>query len=189
MQRFNLFYSVLTVAGLAIDEGAKHRTGIAMTAERSGNGFKLTGDKQFVTHGHVADLLIVGAGVAGLTAAVAASGAASASGSGASQKATGERDALVTMEGLLKQRPIVASAFDFAFMGGSMGSVVGGSAAFVDGAWRLRKMLGGGVHQGGVLGAAGLVTADPAGEARTVAVTGAVTGASPYPRGPAPVRR
>ena len=41
------------------------------------------------------------------------------------QKATGERDALVTMEGLLKQRPIVASAFDFAFMGGSMGSVVG----------------------------------------------------------------
>ena len=41
------------------------------------------------------------------------------------QKATGERDAMVTMEGLLKQRPIVASAFDFAFMGGSMGSVVG----------------------------------------------------------------
>ncbi|MBE2211686.1 MAG: acetyl-CoA carboxylase carboxyltransferase subunit beta [Xanthomonadaceae bacterium] len=41
------------------------------------------------------------------------------------QKATGERDALVTMEGLLKGRPIVASAFDFAFMGGSMGSVVG----------------------------------------------------------------
>ncbi len=41
------------------------------------------------------------------------------------QKATGERDALVTMEGLLKHRPIVASAFDFAFMGGSMGSVVG----------------------------------------------------------------
>lgn len=41
------------------------------------------------------------------------------------QKSTGERDALVTMEGLLKKRPIVASAFDFAFMGGSMGSVVG----------------------------------------------------------------
>ncbi|RMH94780.1 acetyl-CoA carboxylase carboxyltransferase subunit beta [Lysobacter pythonis] len=41
------------------------------------------------------------------------------------QKNTGERDALVTMEGLLKGRPVVASAFDFAFMGGSMGSVVG----------------------------------------------------------------
>ena len=41
------------------------------------------------------------------------------------QKATGERDAMVTMQGLLKQRPIVASAFDFAFMGGSMGSVAG----------------------------------------------------------------
>ncbi len=41
------------------------------------------------------------------------------------QKATGERDALVALEGKLKQRPIVAGAFDFAFMGGSMGSVVG----------------------------------------------------------------
>jgi acetyl-CoA carboxylase carboxyl transferase subunit beta len=41
------------------------------------------------------------------------------------QKATGERDALVAMEGRLKQRPMVAAAFDFAFMGGSMGSVVG----------------------------------------------------------------
>ena len=41
------------------------------------------------------------------------------------QKATGERDALVAMEGTLKQHPIVACAFDFAFMGGSMGSVVG----------------------------------------------------------------
>jgi acetyl-CoA carboxylase carboxyl transferase subunit beta len=43
----------------------------------------------------------------------------------AAQKATGERDALIAMEGTLKQRPIVACAFDFAFMGGSMGSVVG----------------------------------------------------------------
>lgn len=43
----------------------------------------------------------------------------------AAQKATGERDALITLEGMLKQRPIVASAFDFVFMGGSMGSVVG----------------------------------------------------------------
>lgn len=43
----------------------------------------------------------------------------------AAQKSTGERDALITMQGTLKQRPLVASAFDFAFMGGSMGSVVG----------------------------------------------------------------
>ena len=54
-----------TVAALAIDEGAKHRDSVALTAERSGNGFKLTGKKQFVTHGHVADLLIVAARTAG----------------------------------------------------------------------------------------------------------------------------
>ncbi|GAA5009938.1 acetyl-CoA carboxylase carboxyltransferase subunit beta [Pseudoluteimonas lycopersici] len=43
----------------------------------------------------------------------------------AAQKSSGERDALIAMEGKLKQRPLVACAFDFAFMGGSMGSVVG----------------------------------------------------------------
>jgi len=43
----------------------------------------------------------------------------------AAQKLTGEKDALVSMQGLLKNHPIVACAFDFAFMGGSMGSVVG----------------------------------------------------------------
>lgn len=43
----------------------------------------------------------------------------------AAQKATGERDALIAMRGTLKQRPLVACSFDFAFMGGSMGSVVG----------------------------------------------------------------
>ena len=41
------------------------------------------------------------------------------------QKATGEYDAMVAMQGLLKGRPLVASSFDFAYMGGSMGSVVG----------------------------------------------------------------
>lgn len=41
------------------------------------------------------------------------------------QKETGERDALVTMTGLLKGQPVVACAFEFRFMGGSMGSVVG----------------------------------------------------------------
>ena len=41
------------------------------------------------------------------------------------QKATGEDDALVAMRGTLKGMPIVAAAFEFRFMGGSMGSVVG----------------------------------------------------------------
>ena len=54
-----------TVAALAIDERAKHGTGIAMKAERSGNGFRLSGAKQFVTHGHVADVIIVAARTAG----------------------------------------------------------------------------------------------------------------------------
>jgi alkylation response protein AidB-like acyl-CoA dehydrogenase len=54
-----------TVAALAIDESAKHRESVALTAERSGNGFRLSGRKQFVTHGHVADLIIVAARTAG----------------------------------------------------------------------------------------------------------------------------
>lgn len=41
------------------------------------------------------------------------------------QKTTGERDALLAMTGLLKGQPVVAAAFEFRFMGGSMGSVVG----------------------------------------------------------------
>jgi len=41
------------------------------------------------------------------------------------QKATGEDDALVVMAGTLKAIPVVAAAFEFGFMGGSMGSVVG----------------------------------------------------------------
>ena len=53
------------VAALAIDEAAKHREAIGLKAERSGNGFRLTGRKQFVTHGHIADLLIVAARTAG----------------------------------------------------------------------------------------------------------------------------
>lgn len=43
----------------------------------------------------------------------------------AAQKKTGEKDALVVMKGTLKGLPVVAAAFDFDFMGGSMGSVVG----------------------------------------------------------------
>ncbi|ELA9303133.1 acetyl-CoA carboxylase carboxyltransferase subunit beta [Vibrio parahaemolyticus] len=47
-----------------------------------------------------------------------------------SQKSTGEKDALVVMKGELLGLPIVACAFEFSFMAGSMGSVVG--ARFVD---------------------------------------------------------
>ncbi|QNE31142.1 acyl-CoA dehydrogenase [Sphingomonas sp. NBWT7] len=54
-----------TVAALALDEGAKFRASVSMKAERSGNGFKLTGAKQFVHHGHVADFVIVSARTAG----------------------------------------------------------------------------------------------------------------------------
>ena len=43
----------------------------------------------------------------------------------AAQKQTGEKDALVAMRGKLKGNPVVACAFDFSYMGGSMGSVVG----------------------------------------------------------------
>ncbi|WP_029891226.1 acetyl-CoA carboxylase, carboxyltransferase subunit beta [Polycyclovorans algicola] len=43
----------------------------------------------------------------------------------AAQSSTDERDALIVMRGRLHGLPLVASAFDFAFMGGSMGSVVG----------------------------------------------------------------
>ena len=43
----------------------------------------------------------------------------------AAQKSTGERDALIAMQGRLKGRDLVAASFDFAYMGGSMGSVVG----------------------------------------------------------------
>ena len=41
------------------------------------------------------------------------------------QKATGESDALIVMRGALQELPLVAAAFEFRFMGGSMGSVVG----------------------------------------------------------------
>ena len=41
------------------------------------------------------------------------------------QKATSEKDALIVMQGQLLGIPIVAAAFEFRFMGGSMGSVVG----------------------------------------------------------------
>ena len=44
---------------------------------------------------------------------------------GQAQKATKEKDALVVMRGQLHGMPLVCAAFEFGFMGGSMGSVVG----------------------------------------------------------------
>ncbi|MCE9665057.1 acetyl-CoA carboxylase, carboxyltransferase subunit beta [Halomonas sp. M5N1S17] len=43
----------------------------------------------------------------------------------AAQKETGEKDALVAMRGSLDGLPVVVVAFEFTFMGGSMGAVVG----------------------------------------------------------------
>src|ERR1700730_17300384 len=54
------------LAALAIDEGTKHRPLMTkMQAVRSGNGFRLQGDKAFVVDGHAANLLIVAARAAG----------------------------------------------------------------------------------------------------------------------------
>ena len=47
------------------------------------------------------------------------------------QTATGETDALVVMQGSVLHLPVVVAAFEFKFMGGSMGSVVG--ERFVEG--------------------------------------------------------
>ncbi len=41
------------------------------------------------------------------------------------EKATGETDALVVIQGKVREVPLIAAAFEFNFLGGSMGSVVG----------------------------------------------------------------
>ena len=43
----------------------------------------------------------------------------------AAQKEVGEQDALIVMQGKILETPVVVAAFEFKFMGGSMGSVVG----------------------------------------------------------------
>lgn len=43
----------------------------------------------------------------------------------AAQKLTGESDALIVMQGAILKVPVVACAFEFSFIGGSMGQVVG----------------------------------------------------------------
>lgn len=41
------------------------------------------------------------------------------------QKATGEKEAFIVVKGNLLQQPVIVSAFEFNFMGGSMGATVG----------------------------------------------------------------
>ncbi|WP_128893316.1 acyl-CoA dehydrogenase family protein [Erythrobacter sp. HKB08] len=54
------------VYAVAIDEGAKHNPSrIKTRAEKSGNGFKLSGQKDFVIHGASADMLVVAARTSG----------------------------------------------------------------------------------------------------------------------------
>jgi len=54
------------VIALGVDEGRKHGpANTAMKAEKSGNGFRLSGAKTFVADGHVADKIIVAARTAG----------------------------------------------------------------------------------------------------------------------------
>lgn len=55
-----------SVFAVAVDEGAKHRPErIKTRAEKSGNGFKLSGKKDFVIHGGSADMIIVAARTSG----------------------------------------------------------------------------------------------------------------------------
>ena len=55
-----------SVFAVAIDEGAKHRPERVKTrAEKSGNGFRLSGRKDFVVHGASADMLVVAARTSG----------------------------------------------------------------------------------------------------------------------------
>ena len=55
-----------SVFAVAVDEGAKHNPQrIATRAEKSGNGFKLFGQKDFVIYGASADMLVVAARTSG----------------------------------------------------------------------------------------------------------------------------
>jgi acetyl-CoA carboxylase carboxyl transferase subunit beta len=43
----------------------------------------------------------------------------------AAQKSTGEKDALIVVKGKVEEVPVIVAAFEFSFIGGSMGAVVG----------------------------------------------------------------
>jgi alkylation response protein AidB-like acyl-CoA dehydrogenase len=54
------------VLALAVDEASRHRPeGTALEAKREGNGFVLTGSKQFVVQGGSADMIVTAAGTGG----------------------------------------------------------------------------------------------------------------------------
>src|ERR1700722_16599971 len=54
------------VFALALEEGSRHQPfHIATTADRAGDGYRLSGQKVFVLDGHVADVLIVAARTSG----------------------------------------------------------------------------------------------------------------------------
>ncbi len=60
----------------------------------------------------------------------------------AAQKATGEKEAMLVVEGEIGRTPIVAAAQDFAFMGGSMGMYVGNAIiAAAERAVKLKRPL------------------------------------------------
>jgi alkylation response protein AidB-like acyl-CoA dehydrogenase len=54
-----------TVASLALEDTSKFADSISLRATRSGNGFSLSGTKNFVHHAHVADLMIISARTSG----------------------------------------------------------------------------------------------------------------------------
>jgi len=54
------------IFAVGTDEGRKHDPSrVTTTAERSGNGFKLNGEKSFVAEAHIADMILVSARTAG----------------------------------------------------------------------------------------------------------------------------
>jgi acetyl-CoA carboxylase carboxyl transferase subunit beta len=59
-----------------------------------------------------------------------------------SQSETGLRDAIINAEGTLQGRPVVVSAMEYAFIGGSMGAVVGEAITrAIESAWKQRKPI------------------------------------------------
>lgn len=59
-----------------------------------------------------------------------------------SQDETGLRDAIVNAEGTLLGRPVVISAMEYSFIGGSMGAVVGEAITrAIESAWKQRKPI------------------------------------------------
>ena len=142
-----------TVAAIAVDEGRKHRPqATAMRAERAGNGFRLTGAKQFVVHGHAADLLIV---------AARTSGKAGEEG-GITLFAVDKGVAGLSVEPVRLADSSIAARLGFAGVEVDAGAVIGD----VDGGWgTLGRMLdagriGAASEMLGVAGAASALTLD-----------------------------